>query len=254
LTETLAAGGQNVQQQGITTTGANVTPAVVTPAVGVSANSAALVEPGTGSLSVGFTIYLTTAATTATTVNYAVTAAGAGYLDASAFGGTLPSGSVTIAAGQTSASFSVAVAAGVLGTLPSSVLQVSITPQDGETVFAPDAQTTIVNNAVEPGTAAAPVIALLGGPGALTENGNAYTLNLGSLAVGSGVENLSLAIENLVGAGGNSLAGTLSATTAPGFTVSGAGPLPVIAAGSLYRTCMSPWTPALPGRMPRRSR
>jgi predicted metallo-beta-lactamase superfamily hydrolase len=46
--------------------------------------------------------------------------------------------------------FSVPVPAGALGTLPSSILQVNITPEDGETVFAPNAQTTIVNDVAEP--------------------------------------------------------------------------------------------------------
>jgi hypothetical protein len=230
----IVVGGQNVQQQGVTTTAATVTPSAVTTAVGVSANSAALVEPGTGNLSVGFTVYLTAAEAQATTVDYTVAAPGAGYLDATAFGGTLPSGSVTIAAGQTSASFSVSVASDVLGSLPSSALQVGIAPEGGEAVFAPNAQTTIVNNVVEPGTPASPAFALLGGVGTLTQNGNAYTLNLGTIAAGTSIEALSLALENIVGAGGSSLAGSLSATSTPGFSIAGTGPLPSIAAGSLY--------------------
>jgi hypothetical protein len=40
----IVVGGQNAQQQGITTTLTNVAPAAVTTAVGVSANNAALVE------------------------------------------------------------------------------------------------------------------------------------------------------------------------------------------------------------------
>ena len=42
----------------------------------------------------------------------------AGYLGASAFGGTLPSGSVTIAAGQTTAQFTIDVPQGALGATP----------------------------------------------------------------------------------------------------------------------------------------
>ncbi len=250
----IVVGGQNAQQQGIATTKANVALATVTAAVGVSANSAALVDPASGGLSVGFTVYLTAAESTATTIDYTVTAPGAGYLDASAFGGTLPSGSVTIAAGQTSATFSVPVAAGALGTLPSRILQVNITPQDGETVFAPNAQTTIVNDTVEPGIAAVPALVLLGGVGTLTQNGNAYTLNLGSLAVGASLQDLSLAIENVVGVGGNTLAGVLAASEAPGFTVSGTGPLPTIAAGSSYQDLHIALNTGIAGRTARRSR
>ena len=231
----IVTGGQNVTQQGITTTGAGVTGGAVTPAVGVSSNNAALVEPGTGNLAVGFTVYLTAAEAQATTVYYAVTAPDAAYFGASAFGGTLPSGSVTIAAGQTSAQFSVSVPAGVLGSQPDGNLQVTITPTGGETVFAPSAQTSIVNGTVEPGTSAVPEFALLSGDGTLTHIGNAYTLSLGALPLGAAEQTLSLAIENAVGVTGNSLGGNLTATAIPGFTVSGTGPLPVIAAGNSYQ-------------------
>src|SRR5208283_423765 len=113
-------------------------------------------------------------------------------------------------------------------------LQVTITPEGGESVFAPSAQTTIVNNQVETGTASAPAFALLSGEGTLTQIGNAYTLALGALTLGETVESLGLAVENAAGAGGNSLAGTLTDPSTPGYTVSGLGPLPVIAAGNSY--------------------
>ena len=51
----------------------------------------------------------------------------------------------------------------------------------------------------------------------------------------STVESLDLAIENAATAGSNALAGSLTATSIPGFTVSGTGPLPVIAAGDSYQ-------------------
>ena len=205
----IVSAGQNVTQQAVTTTAAGVGGGTVTPALGVSSNNAALVEPGTGNLSVGFTVYLTTAETQATTINYAVSAPDASYLGLSAFGGTLPSGSVTIAAGQTSAQFSISVPADVLGTLPDGNLQVTITPTGGETVFAPSAQTSIVNGTVEAGTSAVPEFALLSGDGTLTHTGNAYTLSLGTLTLGESVQNLALAIENAVGVTGNSLGGNL---------------------------------------------
>jgi hypothetical protein len=231
----IVTGGQNVTQQGITTTAAGVNGGVVTPALGVSSNNAALVEPGTGNLSVGFTVYLTAAEAQATTVNYAVTAPDASYLGLSAFGGTLPSGSVTIAAGQTSAQFSISVPANVLGSVPDGNLQVTIAATGTETVLAPSAQTTIVNATVEPGTAAVPVFALLSGDGTLTHSGNAYTLSLGSLQVGEAVQNLALAIENAGAVTGNALGGNLTAAAVAGFTVAGTGPLPVIAAGNSYQ-------------------
>ena len=231
----MVVGGQNVQQQGITTTNAAVGAATLTPAVGVSANNAALTEPASGNLAVGFTVYLTQAETAVATFNYTVSAPGAGYLGASAFGGVLPSGTVTIVAGQTSAQFTVSLPAGALGSLPDSALQVSITPQGTESVFAPVAQTTVINNTIEPGTPADPIFALLSGGGVLNASGTNYVLNLGTFALNQHVQALSLALENTVAVPGNDLAGILSAGTVPGFTVSGAGPLPVIAAGNSYQ-------------------
>ena len=77
--------------------------------VGVEANLASVVELTSGPEAIGFTVYLTSAEATATTIDYQVTAPGAGFLTAADFGGTLPGGTVTIAAGQTSAVFTVAL-------------------------------------------------------------------------------------------------------------------------------------------------
>ena len=65
--------------------------------------------------------------------------AGPGFLNASDFpGDILPNGTVTIAAGQTSALFTVAIPASVLGSEPDADLQVVIAPENPEqSVFAP---------------------------------------------------------------------------------------------------------------------
>ncbi len=225
-----------MQQQGVTTTDSDVTGATITPALGVSANNAALVEPASGNLDVGFTVYLTEAEAQASTVDWSVEAPNGGYLNASDFAGDiLPSGSVVIAAGSTSASFSVEVNAGVLADLPSSDLQVMITPTGTEAVFAPTAQTTIVNNQTEPGTPSDPMFALLGGEGTLTHNGTAYVLNLGTFSQGETVDNLSFAVENAATIGSNGLAGSLTADSVSGYTVYGTGPLGEIAPGASYQ-------------------
>ena len=231
----IVVGGQNVQQQGIVTSNAGVTPASVTPAIGVAANNAAVTEPATGNLAVGYTVYLTQAVAQATTIDWTAAAPDASFLGAAAFGGTLPSGSVVIAAGQTSASFTVAVPGTALGSLPRAKLQVGVTPPTGFSSFAPDAQTSIVNNTVEAGAAAVPLIALLSNTGVLTQVGNGYTLDLGRQTLGQSEQSLSFAIENAAGVTGNDLAGTLAAPSATGFIASGTGPLPVIAAGASYQ-------------------
>jgi hypothetical protein len=94
-----------------------------------------------------------------------------GDLDATAFGGTLPSGQVTIAAGQTSSQFTVDVPAGALGNQPSAVLVGQITAPNNP-VFASTAQTTIVNGTPTAGTPAVAQLVLLTNVGTLAQNGN----------------------------------------------------------------------------------
>jgi hypothetical protein len=85
------------QFAGIATTPAPITSSGPAPvAVGVIADQPA-VETNAGAVTpVVFDVYLTGTASTATTIDYVVTAGGAGFLGASAFGGTLPAGSVVV--------------------------------------------------------------------------------------------------------------------------------------------------------------
>ena len=90
-----------------------------------------------------FDVYLTGTASTATTIDYVVEAGGAGFLGASAFGGTLPSGSVVVQAGSLESQFTIDLPIGALGDLPSENLQVAISSPDGDPVFVATAQDTI---------------------------------------------------------------------------------------------------------------
>ena len=108
----------------------------------------------TDPVAITYTVYLTAAEAQATTIDYAVTTPGADYLDASALVAGTGSGSVTIAAGQTSAQITVDVLANALGSLPEADLQVSVTPTGGETVYGGSAQVEIVNPAATAGTPA----------------------------------------------------------------------------------------------------
>ena len=178
------AGSANVQQQEGTSvaTGTTLTaPPPVVAAVGVFANQASLPESAAVTEAVGFTVSLTSAEANATTIDYQVVDTGPGFLTAAEFGGTLPSGSVTIAAGQTSAVFTVALPANVLGTTPDQELQVVITPTGGESVFAPLAETEILATTPTEGNPAQPLVEQLSGTGTLTASSpTAYILNLGT--------------------------------------------------------------------------
>ena len=114
---------ENVQQQEGTgaTSGQTVTAAPPPVAdVGVLANEATVVELTGTADAIGFTAYLTSPEATDTLIKYLVNGnAGPGFLNASDFAGDiLPNGTVTIAAGQTTAEFTVAIPASVLGSEP----------------------------------------------------------------------------------------------------------------------------------------
>ncbi|HEY1485264.1 MAG TPA: hypothetical protein VGF84_04105, partial [Micromonosporaceae bacterium] len=98
---------------GVTTVPEQATPSGAAPvAIGVIA-AQAQVEGSFGAANpVVFDVYLTAPAATEETINYAVIATAAGELGLSAFGGTLPTGQVTIAAGQVSTQFTITVPAG----------------------------------------------------------------------------------------------------------------------------------------------
>ncbi len=103
---------------------------------------------------IGFTAYLTSPEATDTLIDYSVNGnAGPGFLNASDFPAiSCPSGTVTIAAGQTSALFTVAIPAACSAAEPDANLQVVIAPVNRQqSVFAPEAQTEILNTGPTPG-------------------------------------------------------------------------------------------------------
>ena len=130
---------ENVQQQEGTsaTSGQTVTaPPAPVADVGVLANLPTVVELAGTAEAVGFTAYLTSPEATNTLIEYSVNGnAGPGFLNASDFpGDILPNGTVTIAAGQTTALFTVAIPAGVLGGEPDENLQVVISPVESRAI------------------------------------------------------------------------------------------------------------------------
>jgi hypothetical protein len=66
---------------------------------GIASPTTTLTEPATGSTPVVFQVYTTQAVTADTVVDWAVISPGAGFLTATDFGGTLPSGTATIDTG-----------------------------------------------------------------------------------------------------------------------------------------------------------
>ena len=204
--------------QGITTSPASVTPSGAIPVVlGVLANSMELPISQNGSTPVTFEVYLTSAESSDTEVDYIVIAPNSIDLGASAFGGTLPSGSVTLAAGTTSGTFTINVPQGALGGSASADLAVQISTPSGVPIFAPDGQVTLL--APQPGAPPVPQLVDLTNFGNLTQDGNNYTLNLGAVQFGETLPTLQFAIENAANAPADELTGTITWSTVAGFAM-----------------------------------
>ena len=212
-----------VQQQVVSTT--IVTPTnLPAPAAlaGVTAPATSVKEAATGTTNVAFQVFLTATQATDTMVNYTVVDGGPGTLGAAAFGGTLPSGTVTVPAGQTTANLTIAVPPNALGANPDETLQVQLLPTGATQIYKSTATVTVANPTPEPGSPAVPILTDLSNPGALVAtSATAYTLNLGALSQGQGPLAQQLAVENAGAASADLLAGSFGAPLGNGFTVVG---------------------------------
>ena len=215
------------------------------PSIGISPSAPTLTEIS-GQTPVTFTISLTSAAAADTVVNYAVSAAaidqGKTYFNAGDFGGTLPSGTVTIHAGQTQAQITVDVPDSALGTSPDKWLAVNISTPGADPIYASTAQVDIFNNGPVAGVAAQPVLEYVPGNAlsatqnapALSQTGNSYTLNLGNVVQGSSIAALQFALANLASAPADSLNASLASLSGSGFNETGLQTAAVITAGGAY--------------------
>ena len=205
------------------------------PTEGVAAVAANVVAAASGPTQVSFNVFLTAARATDTTVAYTVVDGGAGTLGAGAFGGSLPTGSVVIAAGQTSAQFSIAVPQGALGSAPDEALQVQVSATDGTPVFTPRASTVVANSQPVSGSPALPLLSDLTDPGALTAtSATSYTLDLGALTQSQQAAVQQLAVQNAAAAPADALSGNFSAPLGAGFTITGNDLATALAAGQSY--------------------
>jgi hypothetical protein len=206
---------------GVSTTPEQATPSGPAPvAIGVFADQPQVKGTIGTPTPVVFDVYLTAPSSTEETINYAVVATAMGELGAAAFGGTPPTGQVTIAAGQIGGQFTIDIPAGGLGLNPDSTLAVQVSATDGTPLFAPDAQATIVQ--AIPGPPAAPVISDITNLGGFSGSGTTYTLDLGDVQYGEPMPPIEFDIENTATAPSDFLGGTFDVAPVEGFTVSGA--------------------------------
>jgi hypothetical protein len=205
----------NLQQQGATTVAQAAFVAPPAPVeVGVQAIETSQVEANSGTTTATFQIYSTGSVTGPVTVDYTVVAPDDTYIGAGEFGGALPSGSVTLAAGQDSTSLAISIL-GNIGTAVSQTLELQVSAASPVVVIGSTAEETIINDAPVPGTASVFGLevsnyqALLPG-----HSGTSWTFDLGNLKQGEVFSpgTLSLAAVNLAAAGSDDLGGTVVAS------------------------------------------
>ena len=209
----------NLQQEGVTTVAqADFVSPPPPPEVGILAFGTSQVEAASGPTTVTFDVYMTGDTSQPVTVGYTVVAPDATYLGASDFGGTLPAGTITLAAGQTSSNLSISLP-GSIGAAVSKTLEVQISAATPATVIGPTARETIFNSAPVAGVAPLFGVEFVNDPTLLpTQNGTSWTFDLGALSQG-GVFNpgMSLAVLNLAGIGADDLAAAISETADVGL-------------------------------------
>ncbi len=226
----------NVQQQGFLTVPATVTASTPpAPALGVKADQTAVTESANGTTPVVFDAYLAGTLTADTTVDYAVIAPGAGFFDTTTFGGSLPTGRVTIAAGQTIVPFTIDLPQNALGARPSENLEVQISARGGQAIFAPTAQASVVNSQSEPGAPAIAQLSYIGHLGSFSAIGGAYTLDLGTVPQGQVLPQLQFALSNAATAPADELGGTFSPPSGSGFIIVGNNLASPLIAGDMYQ-------------------
>ena len=217
---------------GRTTTPAPVTPGPAALAAGILNEASQITTASTGPTAVRFRVYLTGTVPTDTVFDWAIVAPEVLDLTATAFGGTLPTGTVTILAGQSSAEFTVTVAEGGLGAGTSATLMVQATPRGSIGTLNTSAQSLIV----VPKPESPPLITVrnLSQNDMLTQLGNTYNLDLGAIPFSSADSSINLAIGNTAGVGADQLGGTFTTTHVTGFGVSGDNLVAPILPGSSY--------------------
>lgn len=201
--------------------------------IGIIADPAELRETADGATAVTLRVWRTGSLLGDVAVDWAVTAPATGYLGAEAFGGALPLGQVTIAQGETSATITVTVPADVFDT-PTASLRVEISSPAGLPVLNAGAEVRLVNDDAVEGTAAEAVFVKLDGPGALSGNGDDWTLDLGTLELGAEAPRIVLGLRNSADLAGNALSGLFAPTTgSAAVSFDGTGPVLRLAPGAV---------------------
>ncbi len=205
--------------------------AAATTSLGVAATAPTVTLSATGTTAVGFEIYETGSNSVAQTVTYTVQPPTGLSID-------IPTtGTVTIAAGKSSATLDLDVL-GTLGT-PSIALDIQITAGTVTPVVASSASIVLDSSQPVAGSPAVPMFLDASNVGTLIQNGNNFTLDLGTVLQGASIAPFLIDIANNASIGADTLSGTIATT---GSLVSFSGGLPpgvTLAAGQLYQLTSS---------------
>jgi hypothetical protein len=219
------------QQNTATTTSLVITPPTDTlTGVGIASAATTITEAASGPTEVAFDIYRTGPDAVPQTVDYAVLSPGAGYLGSGNFaGGVLPTGQMTIAAGQTIATLTLDVIGGI-GSVPSETVEVQVdTGQTGVPVLAPNASVTIGNAQPVAGSPAVPAFLDPSSAGTFTQSGTTATLDLGNIAQANAITEIALSLAN--NGDGDPLSGTFTVVSSTGVVINGLQPVIDLASG-----------------------
>jgi hypothetical protein len=180
------------------------------PGLGIGADAAAVLQSG-ATTAIGFTAYATEIAASPQVVDYAVISTSGTDLTAANFaGGVLPSGAVTIAAGQTVAGFTLDVIGAL--SLAAETLAVTITTPGTQSIIDPAAFVVIGNSTPVEGIDAVPEFLAPPGAGTISGGGANITLDLGTFALGAAVTGLGVDIVNAASGAADALSGLLADT------------------------------------------
>lgn len=159
---------------------------------------------------------------------------GPGYVSAGNFSGdSLPTGSVTLEAGATIASFGLGVI-GSLGTLPVETLAVSIATPGSLAIAGPTALVAIENATPVAGLAALPEFLDPAAIGTLSGSATDQTLALGTFALGQAVGGIPLDIANGASGAADTLSGLIFQSGSPEIGIAGGlGPVVGLTAGAI---------------------
>jgi hypothetical protein len=182
--------------------------------VGIAAIAPKVTQNTSGTTEVDFSIYRIGSDTSAPiSVEYAVLAPSPEYLGPQFFSGNdLPSGTVTIPAGPTSATLALEVLR-ALGNSPSAKLEVGISAgADGPPVAGATASAVFVNDKAVAGNPALPEFLDPYGVGTFRQSGANWTLDLGTISFDNTPPKLTFDIANGASAPADTLFGNLAAS------------------------------------------